>query len=62
MLLKRFLILSSGGTPVLWSRTIYAILEEGIMGENSCEVILNLDQWFRRCLKKKFTDNKDGSE
>ena len=28
-------------------------------GEHSCEMILNLDQWFRRrCpLKKKFTDD-----
>ena len=32
MLFKRFLILSSGGPPVQWSKTIYAILEEGIMG------------------------------
>ena len=31
MMFKRFLILSSGGSPVQWSRTIYAILEEGIM-------------------------------
>ena len=28
---KRFLIWSSGGPPVQWNRTIYAILEEGIM-------------------------------
>ena len=32
MLFKRFLILSSGGPPVQWSRTIYAILKGGIMG------------------------------
>ena len=32
MLFKRSLILSSGGPPVQWSRTIYAILKEGIMG------------------------------
>ena len=25
--------------------------------EHSCEIILNLDQWLRRCLKKKFTDD-----
>ena len=29
---KRFLILSSGGPPVRWSGTIYAILKESIMG------------------------------
>ena len=32
ILFKRFLFRSSGGPPVLWSRTIYAILKEGIMG------------------------------
>ena len=35
MLFKRFLIGSSGGPPVQWSRTIYAIIiimKEGIMG------------------------------
>ena len=30
----------------------------GLYGEHSCEIILNLDKWFRRCrLKKKFTDD-----
>ena len=29
---KRFLILNSGDPPVQWSRTIYAILKEGSMG------------------------------
>ena len=32
ILVKRFLILSSGGTLVRWSRTIYAILKEGTIG------------------------------
>ena len=32
MLFKRFVILSSGGPPVRWSVTIYAILKEGIIG------------------------------
>ena len=32
MSFKRFLIWSSDGPPVKWSRTIYAILKEGIMG------------------------------
>ena len=32
MLFKIFLVLSSGGPPVQWSKTINAILKEGIMG------------------------------
>ena len=32
MSFKRFLIWSSGNPPVQWSRTIYAILKEGVMG------------------------------
>ena len=32
MSFKIFLIWSSGSPPVRWSRTIYAILKEGIMG------------------------------
>ena len=32
MLFIRVLILSSGSIPVSWNRTIYAILNEGIMG------------------------------
>ena len=32
MSFKRFLIWSSGGPPVRWSGTIYAILKEGTMG------------------------------
>ena len=32
MSFKRFLVCSSGSPPVCWSRTIYAILKEGIMG------------------------------
>ena len=32
MLFKRFLIWSSGCPPVQWSRTIYAILKECIIG------------------------------
>ena len=32
MSFKRFLIWSSGDPPVQWSRTIYAILKEGFMG------------------------------
>ena len=57
MSFKRFLILSSGCPHVWWSGTIDAILAKGIIyGEHLSEIILNLDQWFRRChLKKKFT-------
>ena len=33
MSFKRFLVWSSGGPPVQWSGTIYAILKEGIMGD-----------------------------
>ena len=32
MLFKIFIIWSSGGPPVRWSVTIYAILKEGIFG------------------------------
>ena len=32
------LIWSSDGPRVQWSRTIYTILKEGIMGEHSCEL------------------------
>ena len=34
MSFKRFLIWSSGGPPVPWSQTIFAILKEGIMGNS----------------------------
>ena len=58
MSFKRFLIWSSGVTVVLRSKNIYAILVEGIYGEQSSEIILNLDQWFRCPSKKKFTDGR----
>ena len=32
MSFKRFLFWNSGGLPVQWSGTIYAILKEGVMG------------------------------
>ena len=101
MSFRIFLIWSSGGPRVQWSKTIYAIVKEGIIGnihvklcengpvvqemsftnisylglvlpfcsvernhlcnfgkglyeEQFCEIILNLDQWFRRCLLKIF--------
>ena len=30
---------------------------KGHYGEHSCEIILNLDQWFRCRLKKKFAQD-----
>ena len=42
--LRIFLIYSSGGSFVGWSRSICAILLEGMIRN-----ILNLDQCFRRC-------------
>ena len=35
MSFKRFLIWNSGGPPVQWHRTIYAIFVKGIMRNNS---------------------------
>ena len=43
MSFKIFLIWSSGGPCVRWSRVIYAILVEGIIGNIHVKVILNLD-------------------
>ena len=43
LLIKRFLIWSSGDPPVRWSGTIYANIVRGHHGEHSCEVIRNLD-------------------
>ena len=39
---------------VLSSGTICAILVEGIKRISSMKIILNLDQWFRRCHLKYF--------
>ena len=41
-------IWSSGGPFIQRSRTICAILAEGIKEEQFREIMLNLDQWFRR--------------
>ena len=40
------------------SRAIHTIFGRGHYGEHSCEIILNLDMWFRsRCyLKEKFIE------
>ena len=37
------------------SKTICAILVEGIMRNISVKLILNLDKWFRRCHLKKIS-------
>ena len=53
--MKIFLIWSSGDHFVQQSGTICAILVEGIMSYFFCEIILKLDQWFkRRCRLKIF--------
>ena len=39
MSFKRFLIRSSGSPPVKWSETIYAILKESIMENNSFKLL-----------------------
>ena len=52
--LKIFLVWSSGGAFVQQSRTICAILAEGIKRNNSMIFFFNLDQWFRRCRLKDF--------
>ena len=45
-----------------WSETICAISLEGIIRDKSCEIILNLDQWFRRkCVFKIFLIWSSGS-
>ena len=44
--LKRFLIWSSGGPPVQWSETIYAILLEAIMGNIHVKFCFTLDKLF----------------
>ena len=47
---KDFQSFSSDRHSVQWNGTILCNNVEGIIyGEHSCEVILNLDQWFRRC-------------
>ena len=48
--LKIFLIWLSGSLSVQWSRTIYAILKEGIMRN----IHVKLVQCFRRCRLKIF--------
>ena len=46
--IKDISIYSSGSTFVWRNETIFANLVEGIE-KHFCEIILNLDQWFKRC-------------
>ena len=57
MSLKDFL---SGALVALVEQNHLCNFSRGHYGEPSCEVILNSDQWFRRCplKKKKFTDGQ----
>ena len=52
MLFKRFLIWSSGQSSCLVEQNHLCNFERGHYWECSCEVIWNLDQWFRRLLFK----------
>ena len=54
MLFKDFVYFSSGGHFVQQCRTICTFMIEGYFGEHLYDIILNLDQWFRRryCPKK----------
>ena len=57
MLFKKFIIWSSGNPPVQLCN-----FERGHYGEHSCEVMWNLDQWFRRrCCLKTFLIWSSGS-
>ena len=49
MLFKDSLIYISGGPFVQFTRMIYAFLVEGIMWNLSVELLVNFDQWLRRC-------------
>ena len=61
MSFKRFLIWSSGGPSVPWSKSIYAILKEGIRGNT--HVCLNeiwsttyLELWFSSAISSGTID------
>ena len=54
LLFKIFIIWSSGSPFVLWKNHL-CNFGRGHYEEQFCEIILNLDQWFRRrCLLKIF--------
>ena len=54
MLLKIFLIWSSGGPFDRPRGTILSNFTRGHHEVHFCEIILNSDQWFRRCCLKDF--------
>ena len=54
MSFKNIFIWSSAGPFVQQSRTICAIMVEGIKKNNSVNLFLILGQWFRRCHLKCF--------
>ena len=53
MLFKRFLIWSSGSPPVWWSKSIYAILKEDIMGNIHVKLYEIWSQMLGVCVKSK---------
>ena len=53
MLFKRFLIWSSGSPPVRWSKSIYAILKEDIMGNIHGKLYEIWTQMLGVCVKSK---------
>ena len=50
MLFKRFLIWSYGSPPVQWSRTIYAILEKGIIGNSHNNLMKSIFEILKRLI------------
>ena len=54
MCFKDFLFWTLGSQFVLCIGTICAVLVEAHYGKNTSEIILNLDQWFRRYVLKIF--------
>ena len=55
MSFKTFLIFSSGGHFIQPSKNGLCNLSRGYYEKHFCEIILNLDQWFRRCLNKFYS-------
>ena len=60
MSFKRFLIWSSGYPPVQWSKTIYAILKEGIMGNIHVKLCEIRTSGSRDVVLKKSLQTDDG--
>ena len=59
MYFKRFLIWSSGDSPVQWSGTVYANLKEGIMGNIHVKLYeIRTSGSGEVVLRKKFTDGR----